>query len=217
MDPTAPSNISPSASSQGSLETPSQAQKSTPDHHHQSLSDLYRNQFQTDAEEQSHWEDVCRAYRQYANFSLKQWGLNHVHRLASLPPSQAAVLPEYLQVNTEAFRERQNRFKEAAIRNQFCLDCILRHAGQPHSQEIHDTQFANDEQMSKVSSVLKSLTRDWTADGQAERDMAYLPILESLQTFVPLNADAPPPRICVPGAGVGRLACESRFPSTLRH
>jgi carnosine N-methyltransferase len=215
MDPTTPSNVSPSPSSQGSPETaPPLTQTSTADRHQHSLSDLYRTQFQKDAEEQSHWEDVCRAYRQYANYSLKQWGLNHVHRLASLPASQAAVLPEYLKVNTEAFRERQNRFKEAAIRNQFCLDCILRHAGQPHSQEVHDTQFANDEQMSKVSSVLKSLTRDWSEEGKVEREMAYLPILESLQACVPVNSNAPPPRICVPGAGVGRLACESMLPLT---
>jgi len=63
--------------------------------------------------------------------------------------------------------------------------------------------------MCKVSSVLKSLARDWSSEGKPERDMAYQPILRQVQKFVPVQgAGTQPSKICVPGAGVGRLACE---------
>jgi N2227-like protein len=150
-----------------------------------SLSSAYQTVMRMNAEEQSHWEDVCRAYRQYAAFAAKQFGLNHPYRLASLPAVQQAVLPVHLRYGTEEFSQRLKMFKEAAIRNQFCLDCILRHAGQPHSQnssvkETGVSQFATSDQLSKVSSVLKCLARDWSVEGKPERDMAYVPILRSV-------------------------------------
>jgi N2227-like protein len=179
--------------------------------HQHSLSFAYQTYLRQDVDEQAHWEDVCRAYRQYASFAVRQFGLNHPNRLASLPASQQAFLPTHLQYGSADFNERLKQFKEAAIRNQFCLDCILRHAGQPHSQQQAtpvDTKFATEAQLSKVSSVLKSLSRDWSAEGQVERAMAYAPILKSVQTYLPVKNRHRVPKICVPGAGVGRLACE---------
>lgn len=195
-----------------------------------SLSHAYETYLSHDAEEQNHWEDVCRSFRQYATFAMAQWA-NHQYRLHALPESQRRFLPAALKRETVEFQERAVSFKEAAIRNQFCLDCILRHAGQQHSQECSTTtKNSSDAQMSKVSSVLKSLARDWSAEGQAERDMTYNPIKATIQKYLPLprNKSAflatsstatvtlpskgQPPRrpikICVPGAGVGRLACE---------
>lgn len=179
---------------------------------HHSLSFAYQTVLRQDVDELSHWDDVCRAYRQYAAFAVKQFGLNHPNRLARLPASQQALLPTYLQYGSLDFSNRVKQFKEAAIRNQFCLDCILRHAGQLHSQQQAggDGKFATEAQLSKVSSVLKSLARDWSAEGKAERDMAYLPIIESVKAYLPVpnNKQRSVPKICVPGAGVGRLACE---------
>jgi carnosine N-methyltransferase len=202
---------------------------------HHSLSHAYQAYLSHDREEQNHWQDVCRSYRQYATFAMAQFRCQ-TYRLASLPASQLRYLPETLQPNTPAFNQRATAYKEAAIRNQFCLDCILRHAGQPHSQEMRktgeneeakggDMKHSTDAQMSKVSSVLKSLARDWSAECKEERDLSYRPILETVQRYLPLapsprfhnNDDGddattitgtPPIRICVPGAGVGRLACD---------
>lgn len=192
-----------------------------------SLSHAYQSYLSHDQEEQNHWEDVCRSYRQYATFAMTQWA-NHQYRLHAIPEHQRRLLPAGLRRETAEFQERSVAFKEAAIRNQFCVDSILRHAGQTHSQEYASSRLphSSDSQMSKVSSVLKSLARDWSAEGKAERDMTYQPILASVQQYLPLRpppgkgskkrikkkpAAASPPgpmRICVPGAGVGRLACE---------
>ena len=84
----------------------------------------------------------------------------------------------------------------------------------PHSQQVGPTtsNVADDGQISRVSSVLKSLARDWSSEGKAEREMAYQPLLENIQQYIPLPEDhgkaAMAPKICVPGAGVGRLALE---------
>ena len=166
-----------------------------------SLSLAYQTYMRHDKEEADHFEDVCRAFRQYAAFAMASWA-NQQYRLHTLPEAQRRVLPDALKRDTPHFNERASRFKDSAIRNQFCVDCILRHAGVPHSQEVTSLpQTASDSSMSKVSSVLKSLARDWSADGQAERNMAYTPILRQVQQFLPIKAGQTAPRICVPGSG----------------
>lgn len=162
-----------------------------------------------DREEQEHFENVCESFRQYATFALLHL-TNAQHRLTSLPEAQKQVLPAGLRHGTEEYKKRAKDYRDAAIRNQFCLDCILRHADQAHSQtRTAGSEAVSDGQISKVSSVLKSLARDWSQDGKAERDMTYEPILKSVKEFVPIgNKQKPPRRISVPGAGVGRLALE---------
>lgn len=183
-----------------------------------SLSLAYQTYLRHDQKEQNHWDGVCRSFRQYATFAMAQWA-NHQNRFQALPDDQQKVLPKALQIDTPEYQMRATQFKEAAIRNQFCLDCILRHAGMPHSQQplnngggdgdtsnASDTAVVSDSQLSKTSSVLKSLARDWSSEGKPERDMAYGPLLNQLKKYVPLPTGGdvgkkPPPRICVPGAG----------------
>jgi carnosine N-methyltransferase len=167
-----------------------------------SLSLAYRTYLRHDNDEKTHFDDVVRAFRQYAAFAMSHWA-NHQYRLHSLPESQRAVLPNALRRDTPEFNQRANLYKEAAIRNQFCLDCILRHAGTPHSQQITNVAKTVDEgPMSKVSSVLKSVARDWSADGKAERDMAYTPLISQIKKYLPLSEfTIMKPKICVPGAG----------------
>lgn len=192
--------------------------KAGEEQNYHSLSMAYQTYLNHDQKEQNHWEDVCKSYRQYATFAMAQWA-NHQYRLHSLPEVQRKVLPRALRIDTEDFHKRSTLYKEAAIRNQFCLDCILRHAGMPHSQQIlhpslnNNSELASvvsDNHVSKVSSVLKSLARDWSIEGKPEREMASRPIIRQVHTYLPIkneNSDDPP-KICVPGAGVGRLALE---------
>jgi hypothetical protein len=158
----------------------------------------------------------------FANMPVLLWRSWRTSRivLQSLPESQQKALPQALRIDTSDYQMRAAQYKEAAIRNQFCLDCILRHSGMPISQQANNNNEAtanggNDEavgsivsdgQLSKTSSVLKSLARDWSIEGKPEREMAYGPLVRQLKQYVPLpradDADAkPPPRICVPGAG----------------
>jgi N2227-like protein len=177
---------------------------SEPSHH--SLSWAFQTYLVHDNEERSHWADVYNAFRYYAEFALCNWA-NQRHRVASLPECQQKFLPNGLR-NTVEGQVRFQQYKEAAIANQFCLDSILGHAGMPHSQQnspsttTTTTTIASDDQFSKVSSVLKSLARDWSLEGKSERDMAYGPILKKVEEYLPIS-ELPKyvPRICVPGAG----------------
>lgn len=184
--------------------------------------------FRADNDENIHLNQVCESFRQYGGFALLQWESNR-YRLSSLPASQKQFLPPALQCDSDSFLQRKEAYHQAAIRNQFFLDCILQHAGQPHSQQERKTQedknqkaktyaTSTESHLSKVSSVLKSLTRDWSNEGKAERQMTYIPIIESVRKYLPVfqSASKDDPilsglersRICVPGAGVGRLMCE---------
>jgi hypothetical protein len=185
-----------------------------------SLSLAYQTYMQHDKEETDHFADVARAFRQHAAFAMSHWA-NHQYRLHSLPESQRQVLPNALKRDTDDFNERATQYKEAAIRNQFCLDCILRHAGVPHSQEIISmAQTAGDSQISKISSVLKSLARDWSADGRAEREMAYTPMIRQIQRYLPIpDVGNFRPKICVPGSGTyshGRASAGFIRPQPMR-
>ncbi|KAJ1963314.1 hypothetical protein IWQ62_003256 [Dispira parvispora] len=71
--------------------------------------------------------------------------------------------------------------------------------------------------MDKLRSTLRQLVRDWSAEGKAEREASYGPILDTLENLFPrsspgISGDAVVPRnqrrILVPGAGLGRLALE---------
>ena len=114
-------------------EANNQQQENKEDLH--SLSLAYQTYMRHDEDEKNHFDDVCQSYRQYAAFAMAHWA-NHQYRLHSLPESQRSVLPAALKRDTPEFNQRAAQYKEAAIRNQFCLDCILRHAGTPHSQQI---------------------------------------------------------------------------------
>lgn len=60
----------------------------------------------------------------------------------------------------------------------------------------------------KVRCIIRNIVRDWAAEGQAERDQCYKPILEELEGLFPTRSKDSPPSCLVPGAGLGRLALE---------
>jgi len=171
------------------------------------LSIAEQTQMHESEDERKHLESVCRAYRQYGTFTMSQWSLWR-HRIQQLHPETQSVLPDSLRPFSVESKARTERFHKAVVQNQFCLDLILKHAGMPNSQSNLKETWASSESVSKVSSVLKSLYRDWSIDGRAERDQCYQPLLEGTKQHLPVSTASRPPRLVVPGAGVGRLALE---------
>jgi hypothetical protein len=178
------------------------------------LAGAYQTYLKHDDVEKNHFDDVCRSFRQHATFAMSQWA-NQQYRLHALPASQRDILPDALKQGTSEFNFRSSQYKDAAIKNQFSLDCILRHAGVPHSQQITSMpKTVSDDHVSKVSSVLKSLARDWSTDGRAERDMAYKPLLSQLEKYIPIrDFTSSRPTVCVPGAGK-HMCCHQQSFST---
>lgn len=59
---------------------------------------------------------------------------------------------------------------------------------------------------SKVKSTLHQLVRDWSREGQPEREASYGPIITELQRVLPVTAsNRNKQRVLVPGCGLGRL------------
>jgi len=60
---------------------------------------------------------------------------------------------------------------------------------------------------SKVRSTLRQFVRDWSAEGQAERDLCYKPLIEALLRHLPptLEPGRRKPKVLCPGSGLGRL------------
>mmetsp|Transcript_31082 Transcript_31082/g.57427 ORF Transcript_31082/g.57427 Transcript_31082/m.57427 type:complete len:296 (+) Transcript_31082:112-999(+) len=169
------------------------------------------------SEEVAHFDDVCESFRQYGIFTRRAREGQMV-RIAALPESQQVMLPSWMKPGSAESQHREALMQEAEVRNQFFFDSMLRHAHVANSQDVlsdqklegscPDRRWSSDDTMSKVSSVLKSIVRDWSSEGAREREHSYLPILNGFEKHVKLEKGSSPPRILVPGAGVGRLALE---------
>uniref|UniRef100_A0A3Q3X4X8 Carnosine N-methyltransferase n=1 Tax=Mola mola TaxID=94237 RepID=A0A3Q3X4X8_MOLML len=63
--------------------------------------------------------------------------------------------------------------------------------------------------MDKLKSTIKQFVRDWSVEGQAERDSCYKPIIQEIKRLFPSDqSDVSKVSVLVPGAGLGRLAWE---------
>lgn len=72
------------------------------------------------------------------------------------------------------------------------------------NQNWHDTATASD--VNKAHSTIRQFYRDWSAEGQVERDVCYQPVLDDLQQEFATRREAGEEiRVLVPGAGLGRL------------
>jgi len=95
--------------------------------------------------ERSHLRRVCDSYRQYAAFhAARELGVGRrsLRLLSSTAsPAKAAIesiFPPHLRPDSPEYRQRSARLRDAAVRNQYFLDCALRHAHQETSQEAYD-------------------------------------------------------------------------------
>lgn len=60
--------------------------------------------------------------------------------------------------------------------------------------------------LGKAHSTIRQFFRDWSAEGQMEREVCYKPVLRDLENHFGSNAEDI--RVFVPGAGLGRLVLE---------
>jgi carnosine N-methyltransferase len=70
--------------------------------------------------------------------------------------------------------------------------------------------FATSSDLEKARSTLRQFYRDWSAEGSAEREACYGPVIRALQNELQTRS-GPKIRILVPGAGLGRLVFELCF------
>ncbi|KAF4239012.1 hypothetical protein CNMCM8980_009495 [Aspergillus fumigatiaffinis] len=74
-------------------------------------------------------------------------------------------------------------------------------------QNWHGTATSSD--VNKAHSTIRQFYRDWSAEGRAEREVCYEPVLRDLRDeFKGRHSSGDETRVLVPGAGLGRLVFE---------
>lgn len=148
-------------------------------------------------------------------------------------PTVESILQKSL--SQHQMKKNNELFCQATIRNQYFLDNVLKHCGAMTSQEVlrdrneveaFEVEWTTEDQISKIDSVLKSIYRDWSIEGREERSVVYDKLLGALDKYLSIRGnddavmnnstdddfnnynDRGPPRVAVPGSGLGRLAFE---------
>ncbi|KAJ2958105.1 hypothetical protein NQZ79_g6274 [Umbelopsis isabellina] len=160
-------------------------------------------------EEQKHFQKVLMAFAYYRRHSLI---MNNRRRYdyMLLSEQHKALVPHLLH--------KINHVDGLIEENTKILKEIVRGSGIFSDGDLRDSVSKTNTQkppvsandMDKVRSTLKQFVRDWSKEGEAERQASYAPILNELENIysnVPIE-ERGKLRVLVPGAGLGRLAFE---------
>lgn len=84
---------------------------------------------------------------------------------------------------------------------------LFEHEKLPNGMIMFQPMFVKPSDIIKMRSTIKSFLRDWSTEGQSERDMCYTPIMDEVKAHFPNPVKADGSRVSVlhPGCGMGRL------------
>eukprot|EP00300_Choanocystis_sp_HF-7_P030531 c39387_g1_i1.p1 GENE.c39387_g1_i1~~c39387_g1_i1.p1 ORF type:complete len:400 (-),score=55.98 c39387_g1_i1:19-1218(-) len=167
---------------------------------------------QEELAEQQHLEEVVLSFLDYRRRALQALALT-ASRLSSLRAEHQAALSFMPGVLT--------RSREAIIQNGAFIDVMLNGQGVCDSTDALREYMDRDpdgaaaqvsfDNASKAESTLKQMVRDWSAEGAAEREACYGPVIAALRHRIPVPVDPATgvrARVIVPGCGLARLAFE---------
>ena len=153
---------------------------------------------------------IVRAMQGYASdaaVEIHRWERN----FEKLPENHRQLLSHHMDKHVQAYRcvQRNDEFFKGMLRA-FSGDDVPPHLRVPPPKEgAPDPVSPHDAE--KVRYVLKNLARDWSEEAAGERAQSHGPILAELEARlkVPRPEEGKyPPRVMVPGAGLGRLVLE---------
>ncbi|CAM9119351.1 unnamed protein product [Discosporangium mesarthrocarpum] len=153
--------------------------------------------------------EVRYAFVEYSQYTKREITKIKTH-LARLPGHQSSRL------SSELLNKKIFGMEEALARSQRFLDAVVdfEDSMSPYPIENEnpgeaDATRTSSRQVDKVTSTLHQLVREWSEEGQEERNQSYLPILQELERRLPVNsANWGKLKVLVPGAGLGRLPLE---------
>ena len=160
-----------------------------------------------DKQEREHFQRVINAFKYYRVHFLGKIEKNETF-VSLMTSRQRELLTDY--------SEHLNQLRVCVEHNHEIIRLILQDVDCMFENSRHDEQEhrtlsrPNLSEMEKVSSVLRQVVRDWSAEGETERRQCYQPIIDELQARLPATEDTPLSsiQVLVPGAGLGRLAFE---------
>ena len=157
---------------------------------------------------------IVRAMRGYAVDAadeVRRWE----HNFSRLPPAHQSLLQHHTEKHMQAYAcVRANEAFFTELLASYSGNDVPAHLRVPDASldpEAHAPVTPGDAE--KVRYILKNLARDWSAEAAEERAQSHGPILRELEErlYVPTDPNAEgryPPRVMVPGAGLGRLVLE---------
>ena len=178
-----------------------------------------RQRIEVEATEvESERNEAGRVYAAFAGFAQSECGAIAAMeaKVARIAPALLALLP------TQQLRTRFAALTACAQKNADFVAEVLRFAqevGVVAGGEDDDVDLAGCEgAVDELRAVLHSLVREWSAEGAVERRQIFRVLVEELAARVPLGApssddeegasERSPPRVLVPGSGLGRLPAE---------
>ena len=157
---------------------------------------------------------ALRKYGEHLGWDILRWEDNfgklsaeHQALLSHLPAKFEAA-KEAAEVNESFFEDLLSAFDPKQVED------VPPHFRRGNEfADMLGNQSCGQQDVEKVRYVLKNLMRDWSAEGAAERAESFGRILDRVRELFPnsaerLRAGPPPPRVLVPGAGLGRLCLE---------
>ncbi|CAM9860404.1 unnamed protein product [Lampetra planeri] len=138
-----------------------------------------------DRQEREHFWRVVNAFRYYRAYALER--VRRAEReLRALPPAhrrllREAALPGHLQCVRARVEHNQELLHDIILGTAEHMFENKRY--RPLNLEAEPTP-ATAFDMDKLKSTLKQLVRDWSSEGQGERDSCYRPILNAVQTYL---------------------------------
>ncbi|KAJ3255088.1 hypothetical protein HK103_006631 [Boothiomyces macroporosus] len=150
-------------------------------------------------EEQKHFHKVIEAFAGYRK---------HSSSILNYKIKNLQVIPIHLR---EKMIARLTKHTECININSYLFHRIIEeHPVFIEKQEDLQLDPISEQDHDKVRSTLKQIVRDWTTDGEVERNQTYLPILQLLEELygdIPVEKRGDIKVLC-PGAGLGRLVFE---------
>ncbi|ESO06597.1 hypothetical protein HELRODRAFT_64289 [Helobdella robusta] len=160
-----------------------------------------------EAKEQLHFLRVVFAFKCYKSYSMKQIKQTE-DSYKKLPDHHKLLLPNFLK--------NLNTVTECIDKNYVVIKEIISSTENmfENKKDVYSTNYLTKQlgithfDMDKVKSTLKQFMRDWSSDGQAERDACYKPVIDEIVHIYSDCSDLGKVEILVPGAGMGRLSFE---------
>uniref|UniRef100_A0A336MW75 carnosine N-methyltransferase n=1 Tax=Culicoides sonorensis TaxID=179676 RepID=A0A336MW75_CULSO len=162
-------------------------------------------------EERKNFLLILAAFRLYKTTSMNSV-IKREKYLNSLSKKHQSLLEKY--------RETLNRIRDAIHANYQVIKVMIKTIDQLFLNDNESTYCDNNSELCKVGLneiervqvTLKQIARDWSTDGEDERQQCYKPIIdEVVNYFPPESTDVANIKILVPGAGLGRLMYELSY------
>lgn len=159
-------------------------------------------------EERAHFLHILNTFKSYKKNSYQRLN-NTIKYLESLPLSHREKLSKY--------RTHLDQVAVAIDHNYELIKLIIGdvihmfeniYYGESNLYDGIKITKPRPMDIEKMHSILKQMVREWTSEGEVERNTCYQPILDQIDQHFKALDNYKDIKILVPGAGLGRLAYE---------